>query len=323
MALDTDTPPVETDDEFTKAFDQLSVATDAERAKTPDDARITPPPAGFDPPVTPTTPPVEGETPVEGGTPPEDQTKRPPQPTPPEDQTKRPPQPTPPPGPLLSDADLARIAAVTQQVVGPPQQRSQPQPQPQPQPEPSPFTPDEIAAVTEYQTEYPDIAKAEAVLRRADMLAAVRYVMAEVSKALQPTVATVQQLATRTHAGDLQRLVPDYNVTRDEIVAWAQQQPAYLHQGYAYVINRGTPEEVADLISRYRASTGAPVQQPPVQRQLPVQQQRQAPPTPQDPATRRALAGLSPVQTKRSASATGVEPVDFDSAFDYFANARR
>ena len=225
--IETSEAPPE-DDEFSQAFAQLSVANDAARG-------------GEAPPKLEPAPEVVGE---ETSLP--DETRKAeaaPEPAP------EPPKPVVPP--KFSDEELARFAAIAQQVAKP---APQPPPVPQVQQEVSPYNQDEIALINEYMTEYPEIARAEALSRRKDIFDAVRYVLGEVNRALGPTVQEVNRIAQRTHVGDLQQLVPDYNITREQAIEWTQKQPAYLQPAYYHVIHRGTPEEIAHFTQLYRAS---------------------------------------------------------------------
>ena len=198
--------------------------------------------------------------------------------------------------------------------------RGLPQPQPQDtrvvQPEPaSSFTPEDTEFLTNYIKEFPDIARAEALLRQNDLRTAVGYVFSEVTKALQPHVEKLQVMAERLQLGDIQQLVPDYAMTREKVIEWAMKQPAYLQPSYKYVIERGTADEVADLIQRYRAATGAtaPALTPTVDVVSPKKEDDLP------AAAKKAVAALAPVASKRSV-AVAVEPTDFDSAFTAFAN---
>lgn len=214
----------------------------------------------------------------------------------------------------LTNEELARIAAISQQVAK--AQQPAPQPQVQQPQQVSPYNEEEITIINEYNNEYPEIARAEALSRRKDIFDAVRYVLGEVSRAVGPAIAETQRLAQRTHAGDLQQLIPDHQLTREQAIEWTLKQPDYLQPAYFHVIQQGTPQQVADFTQRYRASQPAPTA-------AAVSNGHAAPVASkpvQSPAERRAVAALVPVQTKRSGiSAEAMEPNNFDDAFERWA----
>jgi siderophore synthetase component len=137
----------------------------------------------------------------------------------------------------------------------------------------------------------------------------VGYVFQEVAKELSPLLGQVRNLSERAQLSDLQGRVENYAQDRDAVVEWAQKQPAYLRAAYNHVIQQGTVDEVADLITRFRQDTGA-------QRAAPAAAK---PKTDLPAATKQAAAALAPVSSKRSAVIRGTDPNDFESAFEEFA----
>jgi len=179
--------------------------------------------------------------------------------------------------------------------------------------EPAIYTPEEQTFLAEYQKDWPEVSKAEALIRRAEYRAIVGYVFNEVQRALSPVMETVSTLATRTHLTDLTSTVPDYDTVRDKVIAWVEEQPKYLQPAYQHVITAGTTDEVADLIGRWRAATGAPANTP-----APAAAPKKVTELP--PATMKAAAALAPVGSKHTAPASsGIDPSDFGAAFEAFA----
>lgn len=222
---------------------------------------------------------------------------------------EEPPAEEPPAAPAPSEDMLERLARMvaekeSQQHYVPQEQQMQPQHVPQPEY----FTPEETEFLSTYEKEWPDVARAEAIRRRAEYKQLVGYVFQEVAKELSPLLGVVNTLSERTHLSDLQSRVENYAQDRDAVVEWAQKQPAYLRAAYNHVIQNGTVDEVSDLITRYRQETGAQRAAPPAARttDLPA-------------ATKQAAAALAPVSSKRSAVIQGTDPNDFESAFAQFA----
>lgn len=172
------------------------------------------------------------------------------------------------------------------------------------------YTPEEKTLLETYEKDWPDVAKAEALKRRAEYRDLVGFVFQEVVKEFGPAIQAVQALSQRTHLTDLQAAVGDYNDVRDKVVDWVSKQPVYLQTAYNQVVQHGTVEEITDLIARYRADTGTAATAPvPV----PAKKVTELPST-----VKQAAASLAPVSSKR-ASPTSAEPSDFDGAFAAFA----
>jgi hypothetical protein len=221
------------------------------------------------------------------------------------------------PAPILTDDELLqRMARLVRQ---PTPEAPEPEPEPTPEaPAPVAFTPEETDTLNKYLEEWPEVASAEAMIRRKEYQQIVQHVFAEIKKQYAPLEETVQILANELQLAQLKTVVPEYDaVDPDAVKAWVKDQPAYLQPAYNHVINKGTPDEVADLVQRYRQATGAPAPATP------------APAAPTPPAkkmdtalpadAKQAAASLAPVGSKRSVVAPSGEPADFDAAFAAFA----
>jgi hypothetical protein len=204
----------------------------------------------------------------------------------------------------VGDDILGRLAGLLKQgaTEQPPPKAEEPEP---------PFSPEDMAFIDAYVKDFPDVAKAESIIRRGEYKAVASYIFAEVARELQPIVHMVRTLSERTYLGDLQTAVPDYGSVRDKVIEWAQNQPPYLKAAYDHVIKSGTVDEVADLIKRYQKDTGTAA---PAAAAAAVEK-----PAPElAPAVRKAVAALAPVNSKRSVPVAAA-PADFESAFDQFA----
>ena len=179
---------------------------------------------------------------------------------------------------------------------------------------------DELALVQQVEKDFPDVARAQAIVRRAEYQQVVRHIFDEVTRAnaakdaqLAPFLTLVQNLAERTHVGDLKSAVPDYDkVDIKSLVAWVETQPAYLRPGYDQVLKTGTAADVKDVVDRFRASTGATqVVDPKVA----------AAAAAAEAARKKAITALKPVDSSRAAAPAGEAPSGFNDAFDEFAKA--
>lgn len=209
-----------------------------------------------------------------------------------------------------SEEILERLARLVKDTTpaAPPQAAVQP---PQ-EPEPTIYTKEEQELLSSYEKDWPEVAKAEALRRKAEYRELVNYVFSEVAKELRPVVDMVQTVTQRTHLDDLKATVTDYDDVRDKVITWVEQQPAYLQVAYKHVIEQGTVDEVADLVDRYKRETGVAARPAPVARKTESEL-----PT----VTKQAAAALAPVSSKRSASVLQTsDPDDFESAFASFAS---
>lgn len=178
--------------------------------------------------------------------------------------------------------------------------------------EPKIYSDEEQTFLDSYAKDWGDVQKGEALIRRSEYRQLLTYVFGEVAKFVAPIKETAEVLATRTHIQDIEASIPDYSdKLRDDVTAWAKEQPAYLQAAYNQVITAGTPDEVKDLVERYRASTG--------QSAKPAGGSEAGTTKPKDnelsePA-KKAAAALAPVESKRSAVLQPNDPSNFDDAW--------
>jgi hypothetical protein len=180
-------------------------------------------------------------------------------------------------------------------------------------PEPDIYTPEEKQFLAQYDQDWADVSKGEALRRRGEYKEMLNYVFGQVQQYMAPYLAQIEAVSGRTHLADIRSAVPDYSDTlRQEVLDWTKTQPAYLQPAFDHVINNGTLEEVKDLIGRYRQATG----------------QAAAPggvstPLSQEPArtnelsgvAKEAAAALAPVESKRSEVMQPSDPSNYDDAW--------
>jgi hypothetical protein len=207
-----------------------------------------------------------------------------------------------------TDALIERLANLVKDAPAKPEGKQEQAPAAKAEEEQPIYAADEVEFLKKYEEDWADVAKGEALKRKAEYNELLKYAFTEVAKQLQPLLETVEVLSNRTHLTDLREKVNDYDTVRDKVVSWVEEQPTYLQTAYKQVIQQGTADEVADLISRYRQATGDAAkgtsQKPKV-----VELSDHA---------KKAAEELAPVDTKRSVIPQD-EPSDFDSAFDRWA----
>lgn len=228
----------------------------------------------------------------------------------PADPTPAEPAPAPAPAADPEQEDLLkRLAKLVKEP-------SEPAPAPAPAPQEAPlFSEEETKVLQDYEKDWPDVARAEALRRRAEYRQLVGYVFQEVSKVYQPYMEMVNQLADHTQLQQIQTAVPDYNDVRGQVVDWVNKQPTYLQVAYKHVINNGTADEVTDLIHRFKADTGVS----PAAQAAPVPAAKK-PATELPPVAKQAAAALAPVSSKRTVVPASNELSNFDDAFAAFAS---
>lgn len=215
-----------------------------------------------------------------------------------------------------SSAVLDRLEQILKDVAEKPAETAKPAATPAAAEQEKPlYTAEELTELEAYQKDWPDVARANALIMRGMAHQMTNYVFAEIAKELRPIMETVQVLAHRTQHSDLIAKVPEYDTTREKVIAWVDTQPEYLQPAYKRVIEQGTVEEIADLIGRYTKETGAPAAPAAAAAPPPKKPETELP-----SATKQAAAALAPVSSKRTVVPQTVDPTDFEAAFASFAS---
>ena len=191
------------------------------------------------------------------------------------------------------------------------------------------YTAAEQTSIDAYLKEWPEVAANEALVRRAEYSTLMTHVFKEVAKYVQPLMDVVPRLEVSTQFRELTELIPDYDAVRAPVLEWVDKQPAYLKAAYEQITSRGTPEDIADMVERFKketnwvapAATGTPAPAPAPSpapasgTPAPAAAPRAALPT----AAAAAAAALKPVKGGRTEVASAQDPNDFDAAFKEFS----
>jgi hypothetical protein len=186
------------------------------------------------------------------------------------------------------------------------------------QPEPL-YTTQEVAKLTEFYKEWPEVAPAVEILLKGAMTNITNHIFAEVAKTLAPRMRLLEQLADNFQYQEITRTIPDYNEQlHADVTKWIEGQKGYLKAAYTNVMQEGTVDDFNDLVARYRQETGKAA--PANTGNAPQQggTTKPAPAAALTPAAKKAAAALAPVNSKRS-GLVEVEPQGYDDAFDKFA----
>lgn len=340
-------PTQNTDDEFSAAFAELqkpaasSTPAAAAAPAAPAEAAVspsTPAPAGTDAPAAAAAAPSgekENDSAASGAATPaasaeaSSTTAAQPAATPESE------APAPTPAPAAQPDYATQIAALTAQLEELKKAPAAEAPAPTPAPAQPVYTDDEKKIVEDYLKEWPDTARGEALLRRAEYQQLVGFMFEQLRPRLEALEAGYQTSSTRTQYQDIVALVPDYDDVRDKTLAWIDTQPAYLKAAYQQVANEGSAKDVADLITRFKKETnyvaaggtgGTPAPAAPAAASAPAAGTgaAPAPAAPSGglaPAAAAAAASLRVVKTSRSEPVSAPDPNDFEAAFKEFASA--
>jgi len=181
------------------------------------------------------------------------------------------------------------------------------------------YTTEELNVIAEYHKDWPDVARAETLKRRAEYSDLLAFTFQQVQQQLAPMVEQLRTMGNTMHMGELKTLVPDYSdLVETEVTAWISTQPSYLQAGMNGVMQGGTTDEVADLIGRYRAASGTAPATPaaaPAAVKVPAAPKA----TELSTAAKQAAASLAPVGSERTQIPVGEDSQDYGSAFARFA----
>jgi hypothetical protein len=212
--------------------------------------------------------------------------------------------------PVLDEAAVERLLAGLAARVPQQQAPQGGQGQHRPLPQPALVSPQETQELTQFYTDWPDVARAMEVMLRVTKVTTQQQVYAEMARALGPKLEMIDALATRAQLDYFERAVPNYDTIAEQLPGWVEKQPDYLRSAYTAVMQNGTEDQVLDLINRFQQATGqtqTQAQTPPAQRATPA--------TELSPAAKQAAARLAPVRSARTTPTTQAAATDFDSAF--------
>lgn len=184
------------------------------------------------------------------------------------------------------------------------------------------YAAEEIEFLKKYDEDWPDIARGEALKRRAEYQELVTHVFKEVARVYGPMVKEAYEAAQvvndNTQLDGIRRVHSDYDAIYDDVVKWTDTLPAYVKGRAKEVMESGTVEEVNSMITDFKKATGR-VAQPttPTATTPPA-----ATPAPAaagvaqlSDAAKKAAKAMGAVDSKRTAGAAADDPNDFDGAW--------
>jgi hypothetical protein len=177
------------------------------------------------------------------------------------------------------------------------------------------YTKDEQEFLTKYETDWPDITRAEALKRRAEYRDIVAHVFSEIQRVWGPLVqqgaAAAEAVGDTTTLQAIREVHPDYNdAMYDSVIEYANGLSGMSKRIALATIEEGEVQDVVDLIADYKRAKGldkpkvvASGAAPAAVAELPA-------------AAKKAAKALGVVDSKRTAVTPGSDPNDFDAAWD-------
>jgi hypothetical protein len=183
-----------------------------------------------------------------------------------------------------------------------------------------PYNEDEKKFLAQYETEWPDIVRGESLRRRSEYQQIVAHVFSEINKAYGPLIergaAAAEQVAEQSTLSYITSKHADYDDQMyEDVVKWAGDLPGFKGTLARNVIENGEPQDVVDLITEFKTSTGRKPRV--VAAAAPASAATPATPTELSAAAKKAARALGVVETKRTAAApNATDPDDFNSAWE-------
>ena len=296
-----------TDDDFDAAFGEIVAAMEKGEAVAPTTPPETPPAT---PPETPPATPPETPPATPPETPPATPPETPPA-TPPETPPVVPPvaAPVAPPAVPVPAAPAAPPPALPSTPVETPAQKTQREAF---EASIAPYVPtaEELAFEETMKKEFPGeyatmMAKFKSTDRdiNARVHQAIQNVLKHVDPRLSSVEATTTETAIRDHVTALHTAHPDYDVVIAKVPGWIKQQPAYIQPALQEVYDRGSTQDVIELVADYKKAAAVVTPTPT--------------PTPTPKPKPAGVDDLTPVSSRRVAAVPKgtPDPNDYDSAF--------
>jgi hypothetical protein len=182
------------------------------------------------------------------------------------------------------------------------------------------YTEDEIAAVNETATNFPEVAKALKAVERVAFVKAenafnakLAEMAAQFAQQIAPLTSVVQRTAQNEHEAAILKVHPDAFTILPQVEQWAETQPSILKNAYNAVLDKGSTQDIIELFTVYKEATKAvtPPAAPAVDeaaKQQEVEKQKR-------------LEAQEGVRGRNTSGRATVDPDDFDGAFEKFAAA--
>lgn len=174
---------------------------------------------------------------------------------------------------------------------------------------------DKKAVIDKYEQEWAEVSEAEEIKRTAELQLLQERLYSDLKGALAPVFETTQRLQVNAHFDAIRQQHPDFDDIRDSLAEWIDQQPEFVRPAYQEVAEKGSPQQIVDMINQFKAAKGMTGAVPEVPASS-VRKPEQRKPAHKQPAAsaKKALAAApSPSKAEVPGSA---RHDDFDDAFE-------
>lgn len=195
-----------------------------------------------------------------------------------------------------------------------------PEPAAQPEPELPVYTDEEKSFIAQYEKDWPDITKAEALKRKAEYQYLVKHVFSEVNRVWGPLLergsAAAETVAENETINYIRSTHDDYDESLyNDVHKWVAGLTGIRRKIAEATITEGEPQDVIDLITEFKTATGRKprvvADAAPAPASAPV-----ASVTEISAAAKKAASAMSVVDSKRTVVVQATDPNDFDGAWD-------
>lgn len=177
---------------------------------------------------------------------------------------------------------------------------------------------DQQESVKKYKEEWPEVYEAEKAIRDAQLQLIQDRIYSDLRGALAPVFETTQSLKVNAHLNAIREVHSDLDTIKPELNEWIAKQPEFVRPAYEQVAQRGSAEQVIQLIDQFKQAQGKTSAVPEVPASSARRSQQDQPPKkankqPSAAAKRAMAAAPSPSTADVPGSAN---PNDFDAAWD-------
>lgn len=154
------------------------------------------------------------------------------------------------------------------------------------------LSPEDKAALDEYNDEFDTVSKFEGIKRDAaidSLRNEFKQALDIVIQAIAPAITTSHEAVEDTHFNAIRGAHSDFETYRDDgsIEAWIDNKPPLLKEAYHKVCEKGTPAEVIELITTFKRENNIEIVKPDLDSPPPP-----PPPNPKKEEKKQALAGV-------------------------------
>lgn len=180
------------------------------------------------------------------------------------------------------------------------------------------ITADEEAVNAEMAKDFPDVKKVMDIQQRiSDAKWEQRFVdfQAGLVKQLNPTIQTVNAVATDSFERAVYGKHPDTQELLPEVEAWVDKQPAFLKAAYNNVLDKGTATETIELLDIFKGATGRNEQEGKSAEDIAAEAKAAEDKKKADEERERKLASQEGIRGRQDAK-TDTAPSTFEDAFN-------